>query len=79
MISGIRNIRKEKNISFKEQIDLMVINNENVTDVFDPVIKKLGNISIYRAELVVNTVPEELSEESIYSAIPNLLITGPST
>ncbi len=45
VISGIRSIRKEKNISYKDQIELQVLNNENVAGTFDPVIKKLGNIS----------------------------------
>ena len=47
VVSGIRNIRKENNISFKETIELIVINNENVSHVFDSVIIKLGNISNY--------------------------------
>jgi valyl-tRNA synthetase len=45
VISGIRNIRKEKNISFKETLKLSVINNENASKSFDTVISKLGNIS----------------------------------
>ena len=45
VISGIRSIRKEKNISYKDQIELQVLNNENVAGTFDPVIEKLGNIS----------------------------------
>ncbi|MDX1462088.1 MAG: class I tRNA ligase family protein, partial [Marinirhabdus sp.] len=44
VISGIRTIRKQKNISFKDHIDLAVVNNENATDRFDPIIQKLGNI-----------------------------------
>lgn len=44
VISGIRTIRKEKNISFKNQIDLVVINNENASKDLDSVILKLGNI-----------------------------------
>ncbi|NJM79042.1 MAG: valine--tRNA ligase [Flavobacterium sp.] len=44
VISGIRTIRKEKNIAFKDLIDLKVINNEKVTTNFDAVIIKLGNI-----------------------------------
>jgi len=47
VISGIRTIRKKKNISFKETIDLSVINNDKVSTQFDAVIKKLGNISEY--------------------------------
>ncbi|MFC4723476.1 valine--tRNA ligase [Geojedonia litorea] len=45
VVSGIRNIRKEKNISFKETIELSVLNNENLASSFDEVIIKLGNIS----------------------------------
>ncbi len=43
VISGIRTVRKEKNISFKETIDLAVINNEKTTQQFDEVIQKLTN------------------------------------
>ena len=45
VISGIRTIRKQKNISFKDSIALSVINNEGVSTHFDAVISKLGNIS----------------------------------
>ena len=45
VISGIRTIRKEKNISFKDAISVSVINNEKVDATFDSVIKKLGNLS----------------------------------
>jgi len=45
VISGIRTIRKDKNISFKEQIELYVINHEKSPDQFDALISKLGNIS----------------------------------
>ncbi len=44
VISGIRTIRKDKNISFKETIELRVLNNEKVTTYFDSVIMKLGNV-----------------------------------
>ncbi|WP_203257868.1 valine--tRNA ligase [Hyunsoonleella ulvae] len=44
VISGIRTIRKEKNIAFKDTIALSVINNENIANTFDAVIKKLGNL-----------------------------------
>ncbi len=44
VISGIRTIRKEKNISFKETISLSVINNIDASTSFDSVIKKMGNI-----------------------------------
>src|SRR5690554_4329500 len=45
VISGIRTIRKEKNISFKDSIELAVINHEKSTAQFDPLISKLGNVS----------------------------------
>ncbi|NJX16587.1 valine--tRNA ligase [Tamlana crocina] len=44
VISGIRNIRKQKNIAFKEAIGFSVINNENTNKTFDGVIAKLGNL-----------------------------------
>ncbi|WP_223551025.1 valine--tRNA ligase [Aestuariivivens sp. NBU2969] len=44
VVSGIRTIRKDKNIPFKDAIDLIVINNEGVSKSFDAVIKKLGNV-----------------------------------
>jgi valyl-tRNA synthetase len=45
VISGIRTIRKEKNIPFKDAIDLKVVNAENASTYFDSVIVKLGNIT----------------------------------
>jgi valyl-tRNA synthetase len=45
VVSGIRTIRKEKNIAFKDAVSLSVINTEKVHSQFDVVIKKLGNIS----------------------------------
>lgn len=44
VVSGIRNIRKEKNISFKEKIGFSVLNNEKTSTIFDDVIQKLGNL-----------------------------------
>lgn len=44
VISGIRTIRKEKNIAFKESISLSVINSEKIDGGFDSIIQKLGNI-----------------------------------
>ncbi|XRE41955.1 Valyl-tRNA synthetase [Tenacibaculum discolor] len=45
VVSGIRTIRKNKNISFKDAIELSVVNNENFTKKFDVVIQKLTNAS----------------------------------
>ena len=45
IISGIRTIRKEKNIAFKEEISISVIDNEHLGNQWDSIIQKLGNIS----------------------------------
>ena len=44
VVSGVRTIRKEKNIAFKDAVQFSVINNENISKTFDAVIKKLGNL-----------------------------------
>lgn len=45
VIAGIRKIRKEKNLSFKNSIDFKVLNNEKTSSLFDPVIVKMGNVN----------------------------------
>ncbi|PHX62408.1 MAG: valine--tRNA ligase [Flavobacteriales bacterium] len=45
VISGIRTIRKDKNIPFKDVIELRVVNNEKASSYFDSIIMKLGNIT----------------------------------
>lgn len=45
VISGIRTVRKDKNISFKDTIQLSILNHEDSSTQFDPLISKLGNIS----------------------------------
>ncbi|MCK7590140.1 valine--tRNA ligase [Subsaxibacter sp. CAU 1640] len=59
VVSGIRAIRKDKNISFRDTIELSVLNNENLSEQFDSVIKKLGNIS--KMEAVQESVDGALS------------------
>jgi valyl-tRNA synthetase len=59
VISGIRTIRKDKNIPFKEAIELKVVNNDKVSTYFDSVVTKLGNIS--SLEYVSNKVEAALS------------------
>ncbi len=44
VVSGIRTIRKEKNIAFKNSLNLHIINSENFSTALDAVIKKLGNL-----------------------------------
>ena len=46
VISGIRTIRKEKNIPYKDKIELFVKRNETIDQSFDSVITKLGNLSV---------------------------------
>ncbi len=45
MISGIRTIRKDKNIPFKDTIELRIVNNDKISTYFDSVVTKLGNIT----------------------------------
>ncbi|WP_420398932.1 valine--tRNA ligase [Flagellimonas sp.] len=45
VISGIRTIRKEKNIPQKESLELSMVNSEKVGSQMDSIITKLGNIS----------------------------------
>jgi valyl-tRNA synthetase len=45
VIAGIRTIRKDKNIAFKDAIALKVVNAENASTAFDSVISKLGNVT----------------------------------
>jgi valyl-tRNA synthetase len=58
VVSGIRTIRKEKNIAFKNPIELLVLNKESQTKDFDVIITKLGNISnlTYTTETVENAL-----------------------
>ncbi|RYH75625.1 valine--tRNA ligase [Flavobacteriaceae bacterium 144Ye] len=44
VVSGIRSVRKDKNIAFKDAIAFSVLNNEQIQPTFDEVIKKLGNL-----------------------------------
>lgn len=45
IVSGVRTIRKGKNIAFKDTVELKVLNNENLDVKYDAVISKMGNIS----------------------------------
>ncbi len=45
VISGIRTIRKDKNIPFKDAIELKIVNNDKASTYFDTVVTKLGNIT----------------------------------
>jgi len=47
VITNIRAIRKDKQIAFKESIDLSVLANGKIDNTFNAVIKKLGNITSF--------------------------------
>jgi valyl-tRNA synthetase len=59
VVSGIRNIRKQKNIAFKDAIEFLAVNNESATHTFDTVISKLGNLSSF--EYVTDSVEGALT------------------
>ncbi len=59
VIAGVRTIRKDKNIPFKEAIELKVLNKENTSATFDAVISKLGNI--FHLDYVTDQVSGALS------------------
>jgi valyl-tRNA synthetase len=45
IITGLRKVRKEKQISFKNDIEVMVINNENISSAYDKLIMKMVNVA----------------------------------
>ncbi|WP_439130343.1 valine--tRNA ligase [Polaribacter sp.] len=45
VVSGIRTIRKEKNISFKDEVELFVVDAQKSSKEFDVIIQKLTNTS----------------------------------
>jgi valyl-tRNA synthetase len=45
VISGIRTIRKDKNIPFKDTIELRIVNHDKASTYFDTVVTKLVNIT----------------------------------
>jgi valyl-tRNA synthetase len=44
-VISIRTICKDKNIPFKDVIELKVVNNDKASTYFDSVVTKLGNIT----------------------------------
>ncbi|AQS92862.1 valine--tRNA ligase [Polaribacter sp. BM10] len=58
VVSGIRTIRKDKNISFKDVVELFVIDNDKSSRDFDAVIQKLTNAS------AINYVSEKVDGAS---------------
>ncbi|ARV14018.1 valine--tRNA ligase [Polaribacter sp. SA4-12] len=58
VVSGIRTIRKDKNISFKDAVELFVIDNDKSSKEFDAVIQKLTNTA------TINYVSEKVEGAS---------------
>lgn len=56
VVTNIRNIRKKNNIANKVRIELFVKKNNEIDPAFDPVILKMGNLSLmeYTADKVAN-------------------------
>ena len=73
VISGIRTIRKEKNLSFKNQIELHVLNNENFPSNLDSMIIKLCNISevVYTEKEVDNSLSFRVKSNNYYIPVDN--------
>jgi valyl-tRNA synthetase len=53
VVAGIRTIRKEQNIANKEQLELLVIDNQKSKTNLDAIIAKLGNLT------TINTTDEK--------------------
>ncbi|MFD2528776.1 MULTISPECIES: valine--tRNA ligase [Polaribacter] len=58
VVSGIRTIRKDKNVSFKDAVELFVIDNDKSSKDFDAVIQKLTNTA------AINYVSEKVDGAS---------------
>jgi valyl-tRNA synthetase len=71
VISGLRTIRKDKNIPFKDAIELKIINNDKVSNYFDAIIIKLGNISNldYIAEKLDNSLSYRVKSNEYFIPI----------
>ena len=73
VISSIRTILKEKNISFKNSIELHVLNNENKSSNLDSLIIKLCNISklVYTKIEVENSISFRVKSNNYYVPVDN--------
>ncbi len=75
VISGIRTIRKEKNISFKDTIKLSIINSENAVSGFDSIISKLGNVESlsYLSEKVDGALSFRIKSNEYYIPVVGVI------
>ncbi|MDB9712913.1 valine--tRNA ligase, partial [Flavobacteriaceae bacterium] len=73
VISAVRTVRKEKNISFKNPIELHILNNENIDSNLDSLILKLCNISklVYTEVEVENSISFRVKSNNYYVPVDN--------
>ena len=76
VISGVRTIRKDKNISFKVPIDLYVLNNESFNNKLDSLIIKLCNINnlIYTKNEISNSLSFRVKSNNYYIPVDENVI-----
>jgi valyl-tRNA synthetase len=65
VISGIRNVRKEKQISFKNSIDLKSITTQSLSSNYDSLIQKMGNVGS------IEEVSEQLAGAASFRVMSN--------
>ncbi len=73
VITSVRALRKKYSISFKESIELSVLNKENITEKYDSIIVKLCNISslLYVNSEVNDTVSFRVKTNTYYVPLSN--------
>ena len=73
VITSVRALRKKYSISFKESIELSVLNKENITEKYDSIIVKLCNISslLYVNSEVNDAVSFRVKTNTYYVPLSN--------
>ena len=68
IVSSIRNFRKKHQVSFKDSIELSIVNNDNFSNKYDSIISKLCNVSkiSYRDYEIENSISFRVNS-NIYS------------
>ena len=68
IVSGIRNFRKKYQVSFKDSIELSIVNNDKLSNKYDSIISKLCNVSeiSYRDYEIENSISFRVNS-NIYS------------
>lgn len=75
VVANIRTIRKDKNIPFKEALNLVVINNDKLTHELDAVIQKLTNISAisYAQVAISNALTFRVNSNEYFIPVGNTI------